>query len=412
MNVLIIGTLYEPDLGPSAPLYTMLSKGLVQRSHKVTVLTTVPHYPSGKVPTAFRGKWIQRSSEHGVDVIRVGLPSVNRAHLAQRLLQFFIYQLGATIAGIGIKYDVVLAVNPSLSVWLPFFWSVVVRKKPAIYSVYDVYPDVGVTLGIFRHKSVISVVSRMERFCLSHSTIVHIISDSFKEGLNSLGVPESQMVLVNVWVDTELINPLPHDNQFAKENNLNNHFIVLYAGNIGLSQGLEYILTAAEQLADHKDILFVFVGDGTGSEFLQIQTKQRQLSNVKFMPFQSREKLSEVLASADISLVILRHGIGFSSLPSKTFSIMASGRPILASVDEDSELFKLIKRAEAGLCIPPENPEKLVEAILTLKHDNALCERLGDNGRNWVEQNYSPYYATEQFEKLIYKAIALKKKRN
>ena len=409
MNVLIIGTLYEPDLGPSAPLFTMLSKGLVQRGNQVTVITMVPHYPSGQVSARFRGKWICRSSENGVNVIRIGLPSVNRARLAQRLIQFFCYQIGATIAGIGLKYDAVIAVNPALGVWLPFASLAVLRRKSAIFSVHDVYPDVGVTLGIFRNKLVINAVGSLEKYCLKHAVFVRILSESFRPGLRNLDVPDSKMVLVYDWVDTELIHPMPKVNSFLLDNNLNERFVVLYAGNMGLSQGLENILSAAEMLSDQQDLQFVFVGDGTGRELLQTQAKQKQLKNVQFIPFQPREKLPEVLASADISLVILRRGIGSASLPSKTFSIMASGRPILVSVDEESETYKLIKRADAGLCVPPEDPSKLAEAILTLKQDKALCERLGRNGRDWVEQHHSPQFAAQQFENILLEAISSKR---
>src|SRR4030042_3218454 len=165
MNVLILGGLYEPDLGPSAPLFTMLSKGLVQRGHQVSVITMVPHYPSGHVTAEFRGKFIWRSFENGVNVIRIGLPSVNRAHLAKRLLQFLCFQIGATIAGMSLKlkYDAVIAVNPALELWVPFLLLVVLKHKTAVYSVYDVYPDVGIKLGIFKHRSVITAITSLER---------------------------------------------------------------------------------------------------------------------------------------------------------------------------------------------------------------------------------------------------------
>jgi colanic acid biosynthesis glycosyl transferase WcaI len=408
MHILIMGTLYEPDLGPSAALFTLLSENLVRRGHQVTVISSVPHYPSGRVPSAFRGKWIWRSFENGVEVIRIGLPSVDRTHLPQRLLQIICYQLGTTFVGMGQRYDALLSGGPSLSVWLPFAWLVALRHKPAVYSVNDVYPDVGIKLGIFKHKLVISTVAALERFCLNQSTIVQIISDSFRPGLRALGVPDSKMALVHLWVDTNLIRPLPHDNAFAQEHGLTDQFVVSYAGNIGRSQGLEYILDVAKLLADQRDIRFVFVGDGAGRELLQNQAKQRHLPNVQFIPFQPRERLPEVLAIADVSLVILRRGLGSDSLPSKTFSIMASGRPILVSVDEESEISKLVKRAEAGLSVPPEDPARLAEAILTLKHDKDLRERLGRNGRILVEQHHSPQYAAEQFEKLLLAAISSK----
>jgi colanic acid biosynthesis glycosyl transferase WcaI len=404
-----MGVNYAPDLGPSAPLFTMLSQGLVQRGHQVTVLTMVPHYPSGKVSPTYQGKLIWRSVEMGVNVIRIWLPSVDRKRLWQRLIQFMVYQLVASITSVRQKYDVVIAASSALSVWLPFWSTAVLRHKPSIYSVHDVYPDVGVTLGVFNSKPVIMAVGTLERFCLNNAKVVRILSDSFRPGLRKLGVPDSKMVLVYDWVDTQLIHPLPKVNPFAQENSLSERFVVLYAGNIGLSQGLENILSAADLLADQEEIQFVFVGDGGGREILQSQSEQRQLRNVKFIPFQPREKLPEVLASADVSLVILRQGIGLASLPSKTYSIMASGRPILASVDEASETWNLVRKAEAGVCVPPENPSKLAEAICSLKQDIVLRKRLGINGRKWAEQHHSPQYAAEQFEKLLFEAIQLNK---
>jgi colanic acid biosynthesis glycosyl transferase WcaI len=333
------------------------------------------------------------------------LPSVNRANLAARLLQFICYQIGATLVGIRLKYDAVIAVNSALGVLLPFAVLAVMRRIPAIYSVHDVYPDVGVTLGVFRNKHIIDIVASLEKYCLRHAVFVRILSESFRSGLRNLGVPDQKMILVYDWVDTQLIHPLPKVNAFSLSNYSNNHFIVLYAGNLGLSQGLEHILAAAEMLANQQDIQFVFVGDGAGRQVLQTQASHQKLNNVQFVPFQPREELPMVLASADISLVVLRRGIGLASLPSKTFSIMASGRPILASVDEESETYKLINLANAGLCIQPEDPSTLAETIVALKRDKALCERLGSNGRAWTEQHHSPQFAAEQFENLLLKAI-------
>ncbi len=407
MRIIILGEYYEPDLGPDAPLFTMLCENLVRLGHQVTAITTVPHYPSGRVSANFRGKgkWLWKSVENGVNVIRVALPSVDRSKLARRMFQFLCYQIGATWAGLNKKYDVVMSSGPSLEVWLPFAYLVVLRHKPAIYTVLDVYPDVGLTLGIFRQKPVIAVVSNMERFCLENASVVHIISDSFRPELRALGVPEEKMSLVYIWVDTDLVHPLPHDNAFAREHNLTGQFVVLYAGNLGLSQELEHILTAAEMLREYQDISFVFVGDGASRAQLVADAEQRQLKNVKFIPYQPRPRLSEVLASADVSLVSLQKGVSLSSLPSKTYSILASGRPILASVDEKTDCWNLIKRADAGLCVPPGNPSALVEAILTLKKDQELCDRLGRNGRIWAEKNHSPQSGARQIEKLMLKII-------
>lgn len=406
MRILVITPYYTPDLGPSAPLYSMLCESLYRRGHKVTVLAAVPHYPSGYVQKIFKGARFRYSFENGVKVIRVPVPSLRRANLIYRFIQFACYQLGVTWAGFFERFDIALIGAPGFMVGLPFAALVTLRRKPAVMSIYDVYPDVGVRLGIFRNRIVIAAVAGLERFCLSQAKLIHIISNSFKSQLNRLGVPDPKMTLVHLWVDTKLIRPLPRDNDFAHEHGLANPFVVLYAGNIGLSQGLEHVLQAVEQLAAHKDMLFLFVGDGAGLEKLVMHARQRDMQNVKFLPFQPRNRLAEVLASADISLVSLQRGIGRESLPSKTFSILASSRPVIASVDENSETWNLITMADAGLCVSPESPPDLVRAILKLKGDEELRKRLGCNGRRWAQLHHSPESAAEQLEKLLLRAIS------
>jgi colanic acid biosynthesis glycosyl transferase WcaI len=408
MRVLMLTPYYAPDLGPAAPLFTMLSGELARLGHQVTVIAAVPHYPSGQVPAEYRGMRIRRSTEEGVLVVRVPVPSTRRSDLRQRLAQYLSYQVLATWVGLKLRFDVVLAANPALWVGLPFACLAVLQCKPAIFSVHDVYPDVGVRLGVFRHRAVIAAVARLERFCLDHAVAVRILSESFRPGLRGLGVPDDKMVLIHDWVDTDLIRPLPRQNDFARECGLTDQFVVLYAGNIGLSQGLEHVLVAARLLDDCPNLQFVFVGDGSGRERLKADAQQSGLKNVQFLPFQPRARLPEVLATADISLVVLQQGIGGGSLPSKTFSILASGRPVLASVDEGSETWELVQRAEAGLCVPPANPVRLADAILTLRQDEGLRQRLGQNGRAWAEQHHSPGAAAERFESLMQAAMCRK----
>ena len=235
-------------------------------------------------------------------MIRVALPSVDRSKLPLRMWQFLCYQIGATLAGLGKQYDVVISSGPSLEVWLPFAYMVVLRRKPAIYSVYDVYPNVGVTLGIFRHKLVIALVSRMATFLLENATVVRVISDFFRAELRAMGVPDEKIIHVYDWVDTDLVHPLPRDNAFAREHDLMGKFVVLYAGNLGLSQGLEHILTSAATVDDHKDICFVFVGDGANRERLVAETEQRHRKKREIHPIPACQRISEVLASADVSL--------------------------------------------------------------------------------------------------------------
>ena len=406
MRIMVIVPHYRPDGGPGAPLFTRLCEELVRQGHQVVVLTAVPHYPSGRVPAKYHGKLRSRTNENGVQVIRVALPSVNRRNLFWRMVQFVSYQMGATLAGWNQAYDVLIATTSALEVWLPYAVLSVARHKPAIYSVHDVYPDVGVNLGVFRHKAVIRFVAALEDYCLRHAAAVRVLSKSFVPRLLARGVPESKLSLVYDWVDTDLIRPLPRDNGFAREHNLVDDFVVLYAGNIGFLQGLEYVLESASLLVEREDVRFVFVGDGAARDGLVEQAQQMGLSNVQFLPYQPLDRMPEILAAADVSLVPLLKGIGSGALPSKSFSILASGRPLIASIDPDSDLVNLVQRAKAGICVPPQSPDLLAEAIIRLKEDPALCRQYGQNGRAYALEHHSPGAAATKFEDLLHAILA------
>ena len=399
MRILIVTPYYPPDLGPSAPMLAMLGENLVSSGHQVTVLAAVPHFPSGQVTQKYRRHFWTWEDRNGVRVGRAWVPSGNRANLSHRLLTFCVYQGLVTLAGLMLKYDVAFITNPAIETCLPFALLGWIRRKPAIFGVWDVYPEVGVRIGFFRSQAVIGLVGFLEDFCLHRAHRIQVLGESFRADLAQHRVSSNQIVVIPPWLDTELIRPMPRQNSFSHEHSLDEKFVVLYAGNLGLSQGLDTVLEAARRLADRPEILFLFIGDGSGKE--QLVSQAAGLGNVRFLPFQPRDRLPEVLASADASLVVLKQGIGSGSLPSKSFSILASGRPLLASVDEGSDAWNLVQRSRAGLCVLPEDPAALARAILSLKDDPARREQMGRNGRDWAEKFHSPRVAAAQFECLF-----------
>lgn len=400
MNLLVVTPYYAPDLGPSAPMFASLSEELFSRGHTVTVLCAAPHYPSGYVPNEYRrGLW-KWEDQNGVQVCRVRVPSSDRANLMHRFWVFLVYQWLVTLAGLRVRYDVALVTNPAIETFLPFTVLCYLRGKPCVYAVWDIYPEVGVRMGLFRHRAVIRWVGALEDFCLHRAACIQVLSDGFVLDLASHGLDRDTITVIPHWLDTALIHPLPRLNPFSNEHALDECFVVLYAGNFGLSQSLETVLDVARLLKDKPDILFLFVGEGAGRSQLEKQTVD--LNNVCFLPYQSRERLPEVLATADVSLVVLKQGIGSASLPSKLFSILASGRPVIASVDEDSDTCKLVTASQAGLCIEPENPKQLADAILSLRADPLRREQMGRDGRIWAEKYHSPQSAAQQFEKLLF----------
>jgi colanic acid biosynthesis glycosyl transferase WcaI len=379
----------------------MLCEDLARLGHEVSVIAAVPHYPTGRVPRKFRGSLLRRETVNGVDITRVWVPSVNRARLSQRLLTFLAFQFLSAVTGMGRRYDVLIAGNPALEVFLPFWVLTALRRKPAIFSVHDLYPDVGVRLGIFRHKWIISLVKGMEDYCLHKAARVRVLSEGFRNAVLARGIPDSKIVLVWDWLDTDFIKPLPPVNPVSREWGLDGRFVALYAGNMSFSQGLECVLAAARLLAGEPEIQFVFVGDGAEKRSLQEQAARERLANVRFFPFQPRESLPYVLATADVSLICLRRGISADSVPSKFYSILASARPVVAAVDPGSDTWRLVEESGCGVCVNPEDPAAMSDAILSLYRDSARRAGMGRKGRDYVVDRHGRAAAARKFHEAL-----------
>jgi colanic acid biosynthesis glycosyl transferase WcaI len=316
-------------------------------------------------------------------------------------LSFFCYQFLAAFVALTRRYDVLLASSPALEVLLPTLAMGVLRRKPMLYSVHEIYPDVGVKLGIFRHRPVIKAIDWMERLCCRRAGYVRVLSEGYKRVVESRGTPESKLAVIWDWIDADFIRPLPRCNAFSGQWGLDAHFVVMYAGNLGLTQGLEQVVEAARLLKEQPAIRIVLMGDGAAKESLEQSVQRAGLGNVQFIPFQAHELLPWALASADVSLIVLKRGMGTDSVPSKCYSIMASGRPIIASVDEGSDTWKVIQRAGCGLCLEPENPDALAGAILDLFRSDAYRARLGALGRAYAVQHHSKLAAAQEFCNLL-----------
>jgi colanic acid biosynthesis glycosyl transferase WcaI len=400
-RILVVTPYYYPDMGPSVPLITMLSEDLVSFGHSVTVLATVPHFPSGKVDKRYnKGLWSWDERE-GVRICRIRIPSGDRSNMWHRMIVFGVYQILASIMGLLLDYELVVITNPALETGLPFGILAWLRRKPAIYCVWDLYPEVGVRLGVFKNTGVIRIVKMLEDFCLRNAQAIHALSENFIPNLQERISLNTKIFVVLPWLDINFIHPLDRRNLFSNQYGLNDKFVILYAGNLGLSQGLDKVLQAAKQIEEMKNIQFIFVGDGPNREKLIELTTQLKLMNVCFIPFQPRERLPEVLATADIALVSLDAEIETASIPSKTFPILASGRPILVIVEDKSDLQKIIQESGAGVCIPPGNVEKMVSTIHMLYNDRERLRDMGIQARKFAIVHHSRINAAYKFDEMI-----------
>lgn len=399
MRVLCVTPYYYPDLGPSVPLVKDLCDGLASRGHDVTVFAAVPHFETGQVPVAFRGRILQESTEGAVRVRRAWVPSGNRKSLLQRAAAFLAYQVITAAAAAVERCDVVLVLNPAIETGLPFAVLSTLRRKPVVFGVWDLYPEAGLALGVLQESSLATTVVRtLEDYCLTRAGLVQALSPAFVPGLLRRGIGAERLELIEPWTDMEFHRPLPRHNTFSREHQLDEAFVVMHAGNIGPSQALEHVIDAADRCRD-AGCQFVFVGDGTRRDALV--SRAAALTNVKFLPFQPRERLPDVLASCDVALVSTAPGAAAFSIPSKAFGLLATGRPIVAITDRDGPLWRKVEDAGAGMCVEPGAPDAIAAAVLGLRSREDDRSQMGANGRAYALVHHSGQDAIRRMEQAL-----------
>jgi colanic acid biosynthesis glycosyl transferase WcaI len=402
-KILLFTLYYTPDLGPDPLLMSTLVNHLLKLGNQVTVICAFPHYKRSKLPDGYRRKLfeIERPSE-GYRIIRtwVFVPSDER--IIKRLLNYISFMIAGLIAGLlSGRFDHVIVYTPPptngiAGYLLSRFWN-----ASFIYNVQDIYPDIGIKLGILRNKWMIRVSQAMENFFYARSAAITVISPGFKNNLLAKGVESKKIHLIYNWVDTEFIKPLPPESSLRASKNWGNDFIVLYAGNIGLSQGLNDLLLLAKADDLPGDVRFVIVGEGPGRKMLENDAKQLKVDQVEFMDFLPADQLPLLLASASASLVMLKSEVVNESFPSKVASIMASGRPVMAIVPRESDTWEIVSHSGAGICIPPGRLEDFHDGILKLYNHRDMCAQMGLNGREWALKNCDPMQAAQLYQAIF-----------
>jgi len=352
MDLIIVSPYYPPDKGPTPMMYGALAADLAHGGSKVTVITAQPHYTESAYLSRACWPLIAGKDEAGVAVLRVYVPSFKNKSLFGRAAVFFSYNcLTAVYLAFSKRKDAAIVVNPAMGVLFPLLVLALVKRTPIHYRIHDLYPDIGVRLGIFRHKFIIALLAWAENLCYRFSDTISVVNAGFAPHLAARGVPEAKIRVIPDWADTEAIQPAEKNSRFSVANSYDKKFVVMYGGNIGYSQGLETLVSAADELKENKDIVFLFVGEGAMKAELKRNAEARGLSNVHFYPFQPAETLSDVYGAADAGFVSLAPKVSPEWCPAKVYTLMASALPILAAVDPGGGAEKTITQAGAGICV-------------------------------------------------------------
>jgi colanic acid biosynthesis glycosyl transferase WcaI len=391
---------FAPDTAPTGEVMTRIVAELTALGHEVHVVTALPWYRAHRIEDGWTGRLVRRESTTWGSITRVHpFPGSDKRNLVRRAFGFagFSVLTGLTSLGGG-RVDAVIAMSPPLTLGLTGWVTHLVRRGPLVFNIQDVFPDAAVQTGAITNRWVIAAARRLERLSYHRAAAVTVLSDDLRANV-AAKVRSGRRADVHVipnFVDVDAIRPADRRTGYRLELGIGDEPVVMYAGNVGFSQSLDLLLAAARALPD---VTFVINGDGSARTTLEADAAD--LANVRFVGYQPKERLSEVLASADLHVVPLRAGLGSVSVPSKSYSILAAGRPVLASVDVGTEVPRMVLAAGAGRVVPPDDREAFVAAVREMVADPVVLAAQGAAGRAWVERHASPRAVAEAYVALI-----------
>ncbi len=399
IEILYVSQYYPPEACAPAARVDGFTREWVQSGAKVRVLTGFPNHPEGILHAEYTKPWrrgFMREEREGVKVYRTWLyPSANRK-LWGRGMNFTSFAFSAALTGpwVAPRNGVAIATSPQILVGIAGWVTATLRSLPWVFEVRDLWPESLVGVGQTTDGSLLyRSVGRVANFLYRHATHIVVDGEWKRRHLISQGWEEKKISIIRNGIEADFClapnspEAMEARSQLRQELRLGDQFLLLYAGTLGMAHGLETVLQAAERLRDRDDVIFLIMGAGAERGQLSQRINELQLSNVRLLEKQPRERIPAFLAAVDACLVPLRNQEVFkSAIPSKMFEAMAAGKPAILGVEGEAK--EILLDSQGGLPVRPEDPEAMVAAILKLRNDAPLCQAMGRNGRQSVLEKY------------------------
>ncbi len=405
MKILVLHQHYWPEIAPTGQLLQDICEDLVSSGHSVTVVCGQPSY---RILDGMPRTLPPIDTYRGVKILRVRSYIPEERTIPRRIVHYASYFLTSLQASIALERpDVALIMSsPPLLLGLSGAILTALRDIPFVYSVQDIYPDVAINLGVVRNRLVLKLLNEISARLYKSAARIVTLSPSMAESLLEKGALQERVDVIPNWADTTNLTPLARDNAFAKAHHLCGSFVVQYSGNVGMSQGLEHLIAAAPLVRD-LPVTILVAGDGNAKAQLERTCADHGYDNVRFLPPQPRNNLSALLASSDLGLVSMKRGVGRDLVPSKLYGIMAAGKPVLAAVENQSEVARVIGLFGCGHIVDPESSTALAAGIRKLFLEREQLAQKGEAGRLACEQHYCRSACTKMYADSIAMASRL-----
>jgi len=406
-RLLVYAHYFYPDVASTAQILTELCEGLEKEFH-ITVICVVPSY-DGKVDEKYKRKRIYKEDHKGFDVIRVRVPEFNKKNKISRVKNILAYFFNAIIATFSAgKQDLVFSISqPPILGGLLGVIGKTLKNAKYIYNIQDFNPEQTEAVGYAKNKFVLKFAKDLDKFsCKKADTVVLVGRDmrrTLEKRFQGQDVPTN--VVINNWIDEKKIYPLETEDPqvllFKEEYGLQDKFVFMCSGNMGLYYDLENIIKVMAEFKDEEDVVFAFVGDGSMKQTLVDYAKENHLNNVKFIPYQDKEDLVYSLNAADAHLVTNAKGIKGVSVPSKIYGVMASGKAVLGVLEEGSEARLLVENCNCGKCVSPGQYGEIKALITEIIEHPLSFKRKGLRGRKAIEDKLKKASSINKYEKMM-----------
>ena len=397
MHILLIHQAFAALDEPGGTRHHELARFLVERGHRVTIITSRVSYLTG---TSLTPSPPPSGEGPGVRVLRVYTYQALHRSFVHRVFSFASFMASSFFAGLGVRnVDLVWGTSPPIFQGFTAWMLTRLKGVPFLFEVRDLWPKFAIAVGVLKNPALIRMSLWLEGFLYRHADQVMVNSPGYVSHVAAGGA--RKVTLIPNGADPAMFDPEDDGAAFRSAHHLEDSFAVLYAGAHGMSNDLGVVLEAALSLQDKNPaIRFVFLGDGKEKASLQTKAAEMKLTNVLFLPPLPKDGMAAALAGADVCLAILKPIEEYkTTYPNKVFDYMAAGRPVVLAID--GVIREVVEAAGCGLFARPGDPAALAQAIETLEADRARSRRMGQAGRKYLEEHFSRSAVAEKLACLL-----------
>lgn len=383
MKILLINQAFVSPEEPGHTRHFEMGKFLKEHNHELVIVASDLNYQTGQPTVERRGLYAEQMFE-GVRVLRSYIyPAIHRSYV-WRVFAFLSFMFSSVWTALQVKdIDLVMGTTPPIFQAVSAWFVALIRRKPFLLEVRDLWPEFGVSMGVLKNPYLIALARWLENFLYARAAHILVNSPAYKEYMIEKGVPENKITFIPYGTDVEMFNPNIDGSSIRKELGLQDKFVVLYAGALGQANDIDTVLRAAKRLNGENKICFVLFGDGKERARLQAETEKMKLSNVIFAGVRAKKEMPFVLASADVCLAILQNIPMFrTTYPNKVFDTMAAGRATVLVIDGITR--DLIESSYGGVFVQPNDDEQLAKTILELSENLDIVKQMGLNAREYL----------------------------